>query len=102
MCGSDHDTAVSLSTTATTQILPLVLLYGKEAFLTNWLRFSILVTFLSFLFFFVCFFFSRLRLFLIRKQSLPNCQCHRWQPSLWLWYDVDVFRYSVLSYFVQK
>lgn len=48
MCGSDHDTAVSLSKTATTQLLPLALLYGKEVFLTNWLRFSILVTFLSF------------------------------------------------------
>jgi len=55
MCGSDHDTAVSLSTTATTQLLPLVLLYGNEVFLTNWLRFSILVTFLSFFF---LFFFS--------------------------------------------
>ena len=55
MCGSDHDTAVSLSKTATTQLLPLALLYGKEVFLTNWLRFSILVTFLSS--FFLSFFF---------------------------------------------
>lgn len=71
MCGSDHDTAVSLSKTATTQLLPLALLYGKEVFLTNWLRFSILVTFLSS--FFLSFFFSvAYGLFLIRKQSLPN------------------------------
>ena len=30
---------------------------------------------LSFFLVFFVFFFSRLRLFLIRKQSLPNCQC---------------------------
>ena len=75
MCGSDHDTAVSFSKTATTQLLPLALLYGKEVFLTNWLRFSILVTFLSSFFF--LFFFSRLRLIshsltVTAKLSMPS------------------------------
>ena len=54
MCGSDHDTAVSLSTTATTQLLPLALLLWKGSIFNE----LVALVYFSDLSFFLSFFFS--------------------------------------------